>query len=299
VTDAPSPETTDAPGPVGAPEPALPRWLLVLGVPVAGLVLVTFFTFLRFPFDRFGDAVARQAGAALGAEVDIARLEPALTLGGPGLAAHDVLIRWPDGARARVETARLRPAWSASWLAGRPAVHLKAASDVGAVDGTFTLGDAPGFDGRLEAVSLARLPVDRFAAGASLDGTLDLDADLVMAPTGPVGRLRFEARDGSLAAAQLPVALPYAALRGAAELADDGSVALEDVALEGPMLSATVEGGTGPGPSLWLAPLDLRVHLEVSDRNLRPSFRAAGLRLDADGATDVRVRGNLSAPVVR
>jgi type II secretion system protein N len=279
--------------------PRLPRWLLVLGVPLAGIVLVVLFVFLQFPFERFRDGVARQAGTALGAQVVIGELAPTWTVGGPGFVARDVQIRWPDGARAQVEEARVRPAWSPSWMTGAPALHVDARSDVGAVRGTVTVGEEPAFDGRLEGVDLDRLPIERFARGAALDGILDLDADLVLRAAGPVGTARFDARDGSLAARQLPIAVPYTALRGHVELPGDGSLALDGVALEGPMISATVEGGTRPGPSLWLAPLELDVHLEVSDRNLRPTVRSAGVRLGPDGSADLKVRGNLAAPVVR
>jgi len=277
----------------------LPRWLLALVVPLAAVGLVGLFVFLRFPFDRFGDVLARQTGEALGAEVALGELYPRWTVAGPGLVARAVAIRWPDGSRARVEEASLRPAWSLAWLEGSAALRLDAASDIGAIAGTLSVGAAPGFEGRLEGVKLARLPLDRFAAGASLDGTLDLQADLHWRARRPVGDARFAARDGSLAAPSLPIALPYDALHGRIRFGDDGAVALEDVSLEGPMVSAQAHGGTGPGPSLWLAPLRLDVHLEVSDRNLRPTFRSAGLALGPDGSVELRVRGNLAAPVVR
>jgi hypothetical protein len=114
-----------------------------------------------------------------------------------------------------------------------------------------------------------------------------------------VGETHFVARGGSLSAPQLPIALPYEELRGRVAFGEDGSLTLDDVALEGPMLSAELSGGTQPGPSLWLAPLELDVHVEVSDRNLRPTVRSAGLRLGPDGSADLRVRGNLAAPVIR
>jgi len=330
--------TTASPptAPAGA-DLRLPRWLLVLGVPLAGVVLVAFFVFLRFPFDRFSDVLAAQAGRALGAEVVIGDLEPALTVGGPGFVARNVLVRWPGGERATVAEARLRPAWSLSWLGLSPAFRLDADSDLGGVAGRVTVGEAPGFardlgasrapmsaspqrldpsvvsvisiwlcarttagfDGRLEGVALARLPLTRFTQGASLDGRLDLETDLRLREGAPVGDATFRASDGSLALAQLPVALPFTALHGTLRFADDGAVALELEALEGPMVSGEVRGGTQPGPSPWLAPLELDVRLQVSDRTLPPAFRSAGLRLAPDGSADLRVRGTLSAPIVR
>ncbi|HKJ25118.1 MAG TPA: hypothetical protein VKB65_09875, partial [Myxococcota bacterium] len=100
-----------SPGPSPAGDgPRLPRWLLVLGVPVAGLLLVAFFVFLQFPFERFREVLAGQTGAALGADVTIGALDPALTVGGPGFVARDVRIRWPGGDAASVAEAGLRPA---------------------------------------------------------------------------------------------------------------------------------------------------------------------------------------------
>ena len=212
---------------------------------------------------------------------------------------HDVLIRWPDGQRASVARASLHPAWSPSWLSGTPALHLDAESDLGGVVGVFTAGDVPGFDGKLLALDTGRLPLDRLLGGTRFDGRLDFDGALALRPTGPVGDARFEAREGSVSAANLPIAVPYDLLEGRIRFGDDGSVTLDGVRLTGPMLSASADGGTGPGPSLLLAPLELLVHLEVTDRNIRPALRSAGIRLKPDGTVDLTIRGSLAAPLIR
>lgn len=276
-----------------------PRWLLVLGAPIAAFLLIGFFVFLRFPFDRFQGSVATSASQMLGAQVEIGRLDPAFTLGGPGFEARDVRIRWPDGHKALVSKATLRPAWSLSWLAGTPSFHLHAESDLGGVDGAFVIGDAPRFGGRLEAVELGRLPLASMLRGADLDGRLDLDGDLELTPKGLIGEARFESRDGSIAAQQLPVAMPYERLDGEVRFNEDGSIELIGVELEGPMVSARIEGGTGPSPTVFLAPLEIDVRLEVRDPNLRPAMQATGIRLEADGTADLRIRGNMTAPEIR
>jgi type II secretion system protein N len=279
--------------------PRLPRGLLWVGVPLAGLALIVFFVFLRFPFERFRDALAFQAGRALGAQVSIGGLDGAFGLAGPGFVARDVVVAWPDGARAAVARAAVRPAWSLAWLGGSPALHVAADADLGRVAGAVILGDEPGVDGRLSGVALARLPLARFTGGASLEGALDLDADLRMGATGPVGDARFEARDGSFAAPNLPIAIPYEKLSGELRFGEDGSLAFEEVSLEGPMVSGTLSGGTGPGPSPWAAPLDAALHLEARDRNLHPTLRSAGVPLRPDGSVDLKLGGSLSAPVIR
>jgi type II secretion system protein N len=294
-----SPPARPGIGPAKTRERRAPRWLVPLGMPVAAVLLVTFFVFLRFPFDRFRQELGIEAGRALGAQVEIGRLDPSLGIAGPGFVARDVRIRWPQGEQAEIARAALRPAWSLSWLRGTPAVHVNADSDVGAMKGAFTLGETPAFDGRLSAVDLGRLPLAGLMRGAQLDGEIDLDGALELRPTGPVGEATFESRDGSIASDQLPVAIPYQTLRGAVHFGEDGSIRLEDVILAGPMLSARVAGGTGPGPSLLLAPLELDVHLEVSDRQIRPVLTGSGLRLKPDGSVDLQIRGNLAAPVIR
>ncbi len=280
-------------------EPRFPRWLLVLGVPLATIVLVVFFVFLQFPFDRFKSTLARQAGVALDAEVDIAGLEPSIGLTGPAFVASDVRIRFRDGRKATISRAKLRPAVSASWLAGEPAFHVDADSDLGAIDGAFAAGDAPSFDGELRGVALGELPLEGLLRGAQVDGELDLTGDVVLVAGRPVGQVKFASREGSVAPPRMPLAVPYDRFAGELIFAEDGSVTFEDVALDGPLVSATVKGGTGPSPTLLLAPLQIDVHLSVSDPNLRPAFRSAGIRLGQDGTVDLKIRGNLAAPVVR
>lgn len=296
TADPPARPAADA---ARASDRRFPRGLLVVGVPLAALLLITLFVFLRFPFDRFRESLAQGAGRTLGATVVIDRLDPSLRLGGPAFVMHGVRVRWPDGRAAAVQRATLRPAWSTAWLGGTPALHVDADSDLGAIVGTFVLGEAPAFDGRLESVALARLPIEALLRGTRLDGRLDFDGDLALRDGRPVGEARFESRDGSVSSPQLPIAIPYERLGGRVRFDADGSLELSDVALDGPMISARIRGGTGPSPTLLLAPLDVDVHLEVSDPTLRPALAAAGVRLGPDGAVDLKIRGNMASPVVR
>jgi len=285
-----------------APEPtapSLPRPLLWLGLPVAGVLLTAFFVFLQFPFDRFRETLADQAGRALGAEVLVGELAPAWGLAGPGLEAREVRVAWPDGERARATRVGVRPAWSLAWLRGRAALRLDAESDAGAAAGTLVLGEPAAWDGRVRDFDLERLPEGLLGPAGALSGRLDLDADLRLEPAGPVGEAHFEAREGSLQVPTLPFALPYTALEGTLRFHEDGSFEVEDVVLDGPMVSARLSGGGAAASSLSRAPLDLDLHLEVRDRNLRPALQNAGLRLRPDGTMDVKVRGTVASPLVR
>jgi hypothetical protein len=64
------------------------------------------------------------------------------------------------------------------------------------------------------------------------------------------------------------------------------------------VLSARGEGRVGPGADLPRSPLDVKLHLEVRDENLRPAL-AGMVHLDPDGSADLRLMGTLAQPRVR
>ncbi len=262
------------------------------------LAVVGVFVLLGFPYDALRGRLATAAARATGAQVAIGSLAPGLGLGGPRLVARDVTVRWPDGGVLHLERAGLRPAWSLGWLRGRPALAMGLRGDWGRVDGTAYLG-APGFDGRIRELDLDRLPVARWRPGADLDGTLDAALDLVRDGAALVGTTTFEARDGLVGLPELPLAVPYARLRGELRFGAGSLAEVIALDLEGPMLNLSLQGTVGEARILERAPLRLAGRLQVSDPAIRDVFVAQGIALDRNGARDFRVAGTLGAPEVR
>ncbi len=286
-------------GLAGDPGP-LPRPLLWIGTPVVGLLLVVFFVYMGFPYDRLRDQLAVQVGNATGARVEIGALEPAPSLLGPGLRARTVVAHLRDGGALRLDRARLRPAWSLGWLTGDPAVALDVSGDeLGRVKGTATLGDAPGFDGDVADLALAQLPLRDLLGQLQLDGVVTGDVDIEFGDAGPEGRLDLFAVDGSLGLPGMPLALPFAELQADVELGTDPRVRIERFSLEGPMLSVSGEGTVGASPIFDRAPLDLALRIEVREPSFRPMIQGLGVRLDRNGATQARVGGTVGRPQVR
>jgi type II secretion system protein N len=280
----------------GGPGP-LPRPLLWLGIPLAAVLLTGFFVFLGFPYDRVREGLSAQLGAATGARVVIRELGPGLSLGGPVLVAQGVSAELPDGTALQLDRARLRPAWSTAWLSGNAALAVDLAAPEGRLRGTVYAGGEPGFDGSLEGLDLEQLPVESWVSGLALDGLASAEIDLRQTADGPSGRVELRAVDGSLGLPGLPLALPFNTLASDVDLGEH-TVSLERLELEGPVLSARGEGRVGPGADLPRSPLDVKLHLEVRDENLRPAL-AGMVHLDPDGSADLRLMGTLAQPRVR
>jgi type II secretion system protein N len=270
-----------------------------VALPLACLILTLAFTAALFPWERYRSGVAAWLGAALGARVEVTNVDAGLGLAGPVIEAGPLRATWPDGSVVDVERARVRPAWSLSWLRGVPAVHLDVDGSSGNVEGTLRGGSEASFVGALEGVDLERIPLDALLGEAPLTGRLDAQLDLSSHAGAWAGEVRFEARDGSLATAALPLAVPFETLTGALVLAEAGSVELRDVALAGPMVAMSARGTVGPGLDPAQAPLALQVDLEVADPNLRPAVASAGIPLDGRGRANLQVSGTLGAPLLR
>ena len=162
----------------------LPPWVRTRAIPVAAALLTLLFVVTGFPYDRLAPAVAARVSQVLGAQVSIASLGPSLSLLGPGVRASGLSVLWPDGSQLRLDSLRVRPAWSFAWLRGRPAFALRLAAPLGQVNGTLIVGSAPGFDGTVRDLELAKLPLQNLVPGASLDGKASGDLDLTNTPGG-------------------------------------------------------------------------------------------------------------------
>lgn len=275
------------------------RRLQRFGIPVGAVLLTLLFVVTGFPYDRMRDVVASKAGEALRAEVRIVELGPALTPFGPALSAKGVDVAFAGGRRFTLESARVRPAWSLSWLRARPAFHVDLVAAQGRAVGTLVLGGEPGFDGSFEQLDLARLPWDAALGGLSLDGIAQARVNLRSTAAGPRGSVDIEAKAGSVALPGVAVALPFETLRAKTEVTEAHLAENLDVDLQGPMLTAAITGNVGPSPTVMNAPLELQLKMKVVDPALRPMLAGSGLRLGQDGTTEMRLTGTAGRPLLR
>jgi type II secretion system protein N len=275
----------------------VPRRLRWIGLPLAGAVLVLFFVYLGFPYERLADRVAAQAGLALGARVEVEAVGPKLTWAGPGFEARGVAIRWPGERRLQLDRVVLRPAWSLTWLRGVPALHADLEGPLGRVDGVWTRDGS--FAGEVRGLDLRAVPFDAFWNGGAPQGRVDARADLRWSEAGPEGELHFEASDGSLSLPDLPMPLPYASCRGELRFGGESLVSVESFALDGPLLTVAGRGSVGHAPHFDSAPLHLELELEAKQPAVQSMLRSAGVRVARNGSAAVKLAGTPAAPQLR
>jgi type II secretion system protein N len=267
----------------------LPRALVAAAYPLAGIVLTLFFIFLGFPYDLLAARISSAVEESTSLNLRIGRVSPHLGLRGLGLAIRDVRTGRQEGPQITIQKLVLRPAWSSSWFSGIPALHISAESEIGNGDGTLFMGEAVGWQGRLEGVQLAPLLQDTLQEGFELSGALDADIDLHANATeqategtaegredaersGLVGHVRFDLRDGSFSGPGLPISVPFERLTGDLHFGDGSFVRVEGARLEGPVLAATVAGNIGAASRRGAQPLDLRLSYELRDKSLARTF---------------------------
>ncbi|MBW1685540.1 MAG: type II secretion system protein GspN [Deltaproteobacteria bacterium] len=271
----------------------------VLGTSLACVLLTLFFLFLGFPYDRLGERLAAELSRGNGTQLSFQELGPFISLAGPGFEATGARITTADGIRLQLDRARLRPAWSLAWLRLAPAIHLDLEGPPGHIIGVVTLGQTPGFEGRLEAIDLAQLPKNLVASGTVLAGTLDAVVDLRAGSPGPQGSISLSAREGSLGAPDLlPMAVPFDELSASLRLGDGALLEVESFETQSPLFSAQVSGTIATAPSFVDAPLNLQVKLQT-DPAFRNTLQGLGIRVSRDGKATLRIRGTLTAPVLR
>jgi type II secretion system protein N len=288
---------------MAAPPPTsrLPRWLRIASWPIGGLLLVSFFVFLGFPYDLLAQRIGNQVERSTGMRVRIGELSPHIGLAGLGLAARDVLASPEGGRTISVQKLVVRPAWSLAWFRGVPAVHLDVTSEIGNGVGTITLGATGGWEGELEAVQLEYLPLEMLES-FNIDGVLDADVDLHAqdpeAGGGLLGDVDFDLRDGSLATDGLPVAVPFERLHGQLRFGGEKYLIISGVELEGPMIAGTIEGEVGQGPSPDRQPVSVKIAYEVRDQSLAGMLSGMG-STGPGGSSEISVTGTVAQPVVR
>ena len=275
------------------PQPLKGAWIAL-----AGAALIAGFIVAGFPYDRLSEYIEAEVQRATGVALAIGTLEPSLGFAGLGLQASDLSLRWPEGELLALDTARLRPAWSLSWLRGAPAIRARVAGPLGEADGTFTLNGFGAWNGDFHDLDLAGLPIELVWPNAELEGFAEAFVDLRMGDAGLEGRVTFEAQDGAVVLPILPTALPYDGLSGDIEFGGNALATVKSIALVGPLLNAEVTGSVGHAPVLADAPLSLSVVVR-SQPGVRPLLESAGLRVKPDGSSRIIVSGTTSNPVRR
>ena len=281
-----------------ASQTRLPRPLLVIGVPVAGAVLIAFFIYLGFPYGKLGNRIADEIQRGGGVRVEFQDIGASLHLAGPGIEATGVRATLSDGRSYRIERAMLRPAWSLAWFRGTPAVYAEVDSELGNAAGTLLLGAEGGWSGELSQVAIGRIPFPPLEEFGSVDGRLDATVDIVLTEAGPAGSIVFEATEGSVGLANFPIGIPFDTFSGELIFGDEAFVAVERLDLTGPMLTASVTGSVLRAASLSAAPMRLEAQL-TTEAGLRPAIRSAGVRVDREGNSKVRISGTVANPIVR
>ena len=280
---------------------AFPRWLVIASYPVAAFVLILFFVFLGFPYDRLALRLGRSVESEMNVRLRIGELSPHIGLRGLGLAASDVLTGREGSRTIVLQKLVVRPAWSTAWFRGQPAIHLDVTSEVGDGSGTVTLGSTGGWDGILEDVQLDLLPIELLEV-LDIDGTLDATVDLHRAgPEGDhglVGQVDFDLRDGTLTTGGLPIALPFQRLHGRLDFGGEKYVTLTGVELTGPLLDATIQGDVAYAESAGAQRISIDLAFQLRDESLAGLFGGMGRR-DEDGRTHLQVTGTIANPVVR
>ncbi len=261
--------------------------------------LILFFTVLQFPWQRLRPWIVTQLSHATGAEVELDGLELGLSLRGPVADLAGVRVRHPGSPMIALDTARVGPAFSTSWLSGDPALAIDLWVAGGAIVGTVWTGDALGFAGRFEGIDPAALPLPLGTGPTPIDGVISGRADVVQVGGRWAGAVHLESRSGSLALPGLPLALPFDVLGVDLDLGEDGSVRVSDGRLDGPMASFDVSGSIGPGPQLAQSPLALDVQLRGVQPALREPLRGQGIVLDGTGSARIRLEGTPSRPILR
>jgi type II secretion system protein N len=263
------------------------------------LVLTLGFALALFPVERLQGPVRGALASATGAEVALGEIRMGLGPTGPALRSRAVVLRWPaSGELLEIADARVRPAWSLSWLRGRSAWHLDFSGEAGRIAGTLW-PEGPAFSGRTDDLDLSALPRALVGDVPPLAGRLDATVSLYTSEAGVLhGELSLTAQDGTLFLPDTPVAIPYADLRASLSRASDGATTLRALRLEGPMLTLDGQGTLGAGLDAARAPLALDLTIHRIDPLLAPLLQTVGIRAQPGLESVLRITGTLERPVV-
>jgi len=204
----------------------------------------------------------------------------------------------PSGDLVQIDRALIRAAWSTSWLTGDPAVHVELEGPAGGAVGTLQWNGTTSWNGNIWNAAASHPPLADFVPVVRLDGMLDARIDVEVGELESEGLIYFEVRDGSLSLPNVSVALPFELFSGDLELGGDDYLTLDSIRIEGSAVSGTGSGKIARAETFEQAPVSLEFELNIESA-LSKKVRAAGMRVNRDGLTKVRISGTVADPKIR
>jgi len=277
----------------------LPRPLIVVGVPCVGVLLILFFLIRGFPYDALGERIASGIEQSHGIQIAFAEIGPTLQIAGPALEATQLRVKRPGRPPEPIDRALIRPAWSMSWFAGEPALHVELESPAGFAKGTLSWNGTTRWAGSIRNARPELPPISEWIPTGRVEGTLDATVELSMSELGPEGRVEFEVGGGTLFLPGLPSApLKFESLTGELELGGDAYAKLVSLQFDGPLAKGTGSGKIGRAARLDQAPIGFEFEFVVQPEPAR-AMNASGVRVNPGGDAVARISGTVSKPTLR
>ena len=73
---------------------------------------------------------------------------------------------------------------------------------------------------------------------------------------------------------------------------------IQQLELDGPSVSASIQGTLGHGEDSMTQPIDVRIDLHIKDRSMQGMLRQLGVKLQPDGRTKFQLGGTTGNPAV-
>jgi type II secretion system protein N len=278
---------------------ALPRPLIAIGVPCAGVLLIAFFLIRGFPYDQLGELIANRIEQNHGIHLAIGNVGPTLQLAGLALEGTQLRVAFPNRVPQHVERALIRPAWSMSWLTGDPAFHVEVESPSGSVDGTLRWNGVASWVGTIRDARPELPPIADWIPIGGFEGALEATLDVSMGETGLEGLVEFEIRDGSASIPGFSVPLPFEKLTAAMSLGGDAYLKLNSLSFEGPLITASGSGKIGRAEPLAQAPIGFEFQLDFESELSKTMPRSERRKINQSGTALVKIFGTVAEPEIR
>jgi len=275
----------------------LPRPLIAIGVPCAGVLLIAFFLIRGFPYDKLGDLIANRIEQSRGIHLVVGDVGPTLQLAGIALEGTQLRATFPNRMPQQIDRALVRPAWSLSWLTGEPAFHVELEGPSGQADGTLRWNGGASWVGAVHDARPELPPIADWIPVGGLEGSLKATLDLSMGESGLEGLVEFEIEDGSISLPGFPAPLPFENLTGAVTLGGDAYAKLISLSFEGPTASGSGSGKIGRAEPLEQAPIGFEFQLDINPQ-LAGTLRGA-VKINRQGKALAKISGTVAEPKIR